>query len=281
MPRAFVIAILLGLTTSLWGQSSSDESDTEEKEFVWSPTKVKEFTTTEINKECQAYNKKFIGYYGRIFWVEDCKLHELVGQDLTNRLFQKPGIKITAVHGETVAMIPTGKPLNNLPDEHVKSLSCQELDNQYVILEDNEIYYVGQCRKYLLPDYETYVQHAKDGNRPQVIRELTAKEFYAIKSGPDIPSIMPAIARRLMDREEEVDVIPISEACAGIEGKYVSYYSHVYLIEKCRKRPVEDLKTFMAKTIASQTKQLYELSSNQWVSLPDGSPVLLDKELER
>ena len=73
----------------------------------------------------------------------------------------------------------------------------------------------------------------------------------------------------------KVDTIPLDEACSGLEGRYVSYYSRVYKIYKCHKRPVDPVQ-FSRKVMKKPT----ELSSEQWLSLATWSSTetLADEE---
>ncbi len=244
-------------------------------DFVWTPPVTKKFTKKQIKAECHRYEGQYIGYYSRVYWVNQCKLRELADEDLIGRLLQKHNVVVKNVEGDTIAMIPKGPVLRNLPKEVSHKRNCRELNGHYVIYGGSEIFYVEHCKRRELPDYETFIKHSKEGSRNQFISELTSAEFYGIPVGPQIPSILADVAKKLMDISAEVDVIPVNEACHGIEGQYVSYYSEIYLIEKCKKRKIDDLERFLAKKTRENFKKPVELSSQQWISLPDGAPVII------
>ncbi|MEI6398419.1 MAG: hypothetical protein WCO71_06595 [Pseudomonadota bacterium] len=67
-----------------------------------------------------------------------------------------------------------------------------------------------------------------------------------------------------------MDIIPIDEACKGVDGKIVTFYSRMYKIEKCRKREI-DAESFTMHGGAGSSK-LTELKPEQWISMPDGKP---------
>ena len=79
---------------------------------------------------------------------------------------------------------------------------------------------------------------------------------------------MPFAPTETMSIPPDVDVIPIDEACQGLEGKYVSYYSKVYRMKNCHRHPVPDNIIRRGKLNISR-----ELTSEQWLSLPSASPL--------
>ena len=97
----------------------------------------------------------------------------------------------------------------------------------------------------------------------------------SLKLGKEIPSIMPAIFKKLLSGSAQVDVIPLNEACRNVNGKLVFYYTHIYKIENCRKREV-DAEEYMKRHKYDRFK-LPELTSEQWVSLPDGKPMVTNE----
>jgi hypothetical protein len=99
---------------------------------------------------------------------------------------------------------------------------------------------------------------------------LTAREFWAMRQGRDISSIIDKDFAKLLDGSAGVDIIPVDEACKGVDGKIVTFYSRMYKIEKCRKREI-DAESFTMHRKLGDVK-LIELKPEQWISMPDGKP---------
>ena len=223
-----------------------------------------EFSAADIQKECKKYEGKFIGYYDRIYKVEKCKRHEIVSADDD----QNPvlnGKKILTVDSLTVAKIPVGTAIG--AEKPNAKVNCLKFEGRYVLSRGDEVYFIEKCKKNLLPDWDTYVEHSqKRGKRGLEIFELTEAEFRAIAPGKDIKSVLDAEYKKLLDADKDVDVIPLAEACKGMNGKFVTYYSRIYHIEACRKQPV-DPELFLQR---NPSYKLSEMTSEQWISIPTG-----------
>ena len=75
----------------------------------------------------------------------------------------------------------------------------------------------------------------------------------------------------MLVHEKTADILPIDEACKGLNGTFVSYFSKIYKIQGCRKHEV-DAEKFM---LHYPTYRLKEMKSEQWVSLPTGKNLQL------
>ncbi len=227
---------------------------------------AKEFTAAEKKKECAKYEGAYISYYEHIYRVEKCRRREfLVEEGKQSPLLA--GVKnIKSVGTDTVAMLPEGTPLNAAKKNSIRG--CAQLNNHYIISGGDDIYYVEKCRKHLFPDTDTYSDHAKKhGKRDQDVLEVSDEELMRVPDGTPIPSSLDAEYKKLLDADTGVDVIPLAEACKGLNGKFVAYYSKVYFIEKCRKKPVDPI--LFGQRYPKVSPQ--ELNSEQWISIPTGT----------
>jgi hypothetical protein len=230
--------------------------------------KAKEFSVSEKLKQCKKYEGKYISYYEHIYRVEKCKRREyLVDEGVEPKT---KGLKIISVESDTVAMIPAGEPLN--PSVKKKNLTCAQLNNQYVISRGDEIFFIEKCKKRLFPDLDTYTDHSKKrGKREQDILELDEMQIAKIEDGTPITSSLDAEYKKLLDADTGIDVLPLAEACKGLNGKFVAYYSKLYRIEKCRKQPVDP--EVFGRRYPKYSPQ--ELTSEQWISIPTGQNLKL------
>lgn len=225
--------------------------------------KPKEYSLAEKLKQCKKYEGKYISYYEHIYKVEKCKRREFIVEEGIE--FKTKGLHIIGVESETLAMIPAGETLNKLAKKKV--YTCAQLNNQYLISRGDEMYFVEKCKKRLFPDLDTYSEHSqKRGKRKQDILELDEEQIAKIADGTPITSSLDAEYKKLLDADTGVDVLPLAEACKGLNGKFVAYYSKIYRVEKCRKQPVQP--ELFGKRYPKYSPQ--ELTSEQWISIPTG-----------
>lgn len=228
---------------------------------------VKTFSKSETQKTCAKYQGKLLSVYGEIYKIQNCVRH-LVQEQENIFKFNRQGTPIVEVNATDVAAIPVGDHWENVSN---KDRPCSAFNGKYITFSYTDIYYVENCVRKLVPDYETLLSHKKStGKNSQEVLALTAREFYSVKQGRDISSVIDKEFSKQLEIAKNVDIIPIDEACKGVEGKFVTFYSRMYKIEKCKKREI-DAETYTMKTRTGDLK-LTELRPEQWVSMPDGQP---------
>ncbi len=239
-----------------------------EKFESWKPPKMKTFTQAQKKTECAKYENRYISFYDQVFKVVACKRREVKDNELLARLAK--GRSITSVTNDTIIMLDEGKPFTT--SDLFPPRTCAQLTNRYVTYGANEIFYVENCKRYSFPDWDTYETHREKHDKKSPVLELTEKEFASLKFAKEYPSVLDKAFKDVLEGSAGVDVIPVDEACRGVNEKFVSYYSRLYRIEKCRKREIPDTEAFMRKRENNRMKFI-ELSSEQWLSLPDGKPM--------
>lgn len=262
------------------GSPTTVKSEDEEKvDVLKAPEQEpvrKIFTKREIERYCGKYAGQLIAYYGDVWQVQSCTRRVIHDSKTLARMIAK-GAKVQDVDGDVIAAIPEGVPLDaDLARQSART--CKELNNKYVSYSSVDVYYIEKCRRRLLPDWATYIKHREQrGDERGEIFSLSWEEFAGLEEGQPIPSVVDDMFARLLSGDGGVDIIPIDEACAGVNGKVVTYYDKMYQIEKCRKREVMDPGKILQQYAFQRTK-FPELTSQQWLSLPDGAPVGKKKE---
>ena len=252
--------------------ATTKSTDTDDDNIIRAPKEEetpppKQFTAAEVKKVCAKYQGSLISVYGEIFRLRNCVRHPIHNQEDLFK-FAKQGIKTVEVDATDVAAIPVGEPWEAASAEH---RPCSFFSKKYITFSYTDIYFVENCVRKLIPDYETFLTHRKSrGIKSSEVLALTAREFYGIRQGRDISSVIDREFSKLLEGSAGVDIIPIDEACKGVEGKFVTFYSRMYKVEKCRKREI-DAESFTMKRRATDLK-LIELRPEQWVSMPDGKP---------
>ncbi len=231
------------------------------------PATVKIFTAAETQKVCAKYQGKLLSVYGEVFKVKNCTRHLLQEQDDIFKM-SRQGIPTVDVEATDVAAIPVGEPWSVI---NLVQRPCTFFNKKYVTFSYTDLYYVDGCARKLLPDYETYLAHSQaHGDKNRTVLALTAEEFFKMRQGDNITSVLDKEYSRLYELSANVDIIPIDEACKGAEGKIVMFYSRMYKIEKCHKREIDAEHYTMHSSVGNS--KIKELTPEQWVSMPDGKP---------
>jgi hypothetical protein len=227
------------------------------------------YSAAEVKAECRKFEGKFIAYYDRVFKVENCKRREVVSDDDEENPVLK-GHRVVPVENITIAKIPEGPAIGSSPKG--KKPDCAKIEGRYIISRASDIFYVEKCKKRPFPDWDTYADHAaKHPKKAQDVLELPEEEFLALPLGAEFTSSLNDEYKKMLVTEKNVDVLPLDEACKGLNGTYASYYAKIYKVEKCRKHEV-DPERFLQRF---PSYRLRELSSEQWVSIPTGKPLKL------
>ena len=231
------------------------------------------YSSAAKKKECQLRNGKYLGYYDHIYYVENCTLRLVTSSKILNHVTSR-GVKLQTVGHETIAMLKMGQPLTELTSNQKNQRTCKQLESKYITHSYTDIFFVSKCRKKAFPDWTTFIAHRKSTKkRKSEVLALTWGEFSRIKLGTPFESTIDSEFEKLLTGEAGIEVIPIDEACAGVNHKNVSYVDKIYRIENCSKREY-DAAAFVRKR-AGKPFKLKELTAEQWLSMPEGPPMNL------
>lgn len=208
---------------------------------------------------CGQYEGKLVAFYSDVWEVKGCKRIPLTSEEVYRRT--NSGELVSDIEAAVVRGLKEGQ-----RTQVAKKRTCSELEGKYVSLDFEEIWLVAGCSRRKFPDWMSYSRQRGGLDKESTILELTWDEFKSIKEGKDYASVYESEAEIT---SRDVDVIPVDEACRGIDGKFVYYYSRIYKIEKCTRRPM-DPERFTKKYPEVAPK---ELTSEQWLSLPLGAPL--------
>lgn len=255
------------------GQGSADDNEIDPKAYIKDEvTEPKEFLPHERKATCRKYEGKYIAYAANVYLVEKCKAREVQNSELIFALNRdrKPIISVEAAE---LARLETGDPIvSSTPQLNKKPRKCEDFNKKYVTYLYAEVYFVEKCERRLFLDWESYIAHRKKNKvkADAPIEALTWDEFGALKHGEDMPTILEKEFAEALDRKQPVEVIPIDEACKGLEGKYVTFHSKMYFVEKCRKREI-DPQDFTLR-FRNRMPKFVEMQPQQWYSMPEGKP---------
>jgi len=247
----------------------------EEDDFppvVDEPGVRKQFSRAEVQRICQKYEGQLIAYYGDVYKVEHCRRRPVMDNKTVYTL-QRDGHKVLDVDGDAVAALAEGEAVDEATSV-LNARSCKQLEGHYVTFSNVDVYFIEHCHKRLFPDWTTYVKHReRREDKKGEILSLSWLEFDQMPEGRPLPSVIDDIFAKMLTGEAGIEIIPIDEACAGLDGQLASYYAHLYRIERCRRREIDEPEIFLKKIGGSNNVKIVELRSEQWLSLPEGRPI--------
>lgn len=181
---------------------------------------------------CHRYNGKVISYYDKTYVVKNCQRVPMDHAVLTAHL--KAGKSVSQVSNEIINLIPLQR---FEPKVSPKRLRCKDLEGNYVTMDHEEVYYIKGCKKKRFPDWHTYREHRfHTGPHSSKFLLLTAPDLQRLRSRDDFPSTLPST-----DQEAEPPVLNAQKVCAELEGEFVGYYSQLYFVDACSRRPVDTI----------------------------------------
>lgn len=235
------------------------------------PVRRKIFSPNERKAICDKYQGRLVAYYNDVYKVEGCKRRMIVNSKTVYNMMRE-GQEVMDIDSDVMVALPEGSPID-LAVNAQGARGCQALEGMYVSYSATDVYFVEKCQKRIFPDWATYVDHRqKRGDGRGEILSLNWLEFSQLTVGRPVPSIIDDMFAKLLRGDGSTDIIPVDEACAGLDGKVVAFYSRLYQIEKCRKREITDPEAFMFKTGVERAK-IPDLTAQIWLSLPDGAPI--------
>lgn len=231
---------------------------------------VQNYSAAEKKATCKEYNNKYLSYYDKVYLVENCKLREVQSHDVILEL-NLVKRKIHVVENSVIAQLDLGAPILESTGKQAQIRPCKLLEKKYVTFAYTDVYYVEGCSKRPFPDWASFIEHRKKlGRIKEGVVALTWAEFNSLNVGTTMDSIVEVEFAKLLSGDAQVDVLPIDEACSGINKRDVAYLDKIYRIESCRKREYDAAKYLRSK---NGNVNLKELTSEQWLSIPDGKPM--------
>lgn len=227
-----------------------------------------QLTAAPQSKVCAQYEGRVISYYSEVFKVENCKRRPVLTQQAIDDV-SKSAKPIADVPAEVIRTIPLGDEYQSKKKDHY---SCRDLEGKYVTVAFTDIFLIQGCKRRQFPEWSTYLDHlSKRKLKMGKIQNLELHQLDKFPVGEPIPSVVDGETTKMLQGNEDIDIISIDEACRGLNGRLVTYYSKVYKIEKCRKRLFDSEKA--SAIFKKGGKNVPELTSEQWLSLPDGVPL--------
>ena len=211
-------------------QPSSDSSNSQKlKSKQMSPREKRR----KLLNYCEQFEQKLIGFYQKVFLVKDCKRIPLNHQKLSELL--KKGETITKIDNEVIYLIPLLNQNNTGPISQTSfKTRCSDIEGNYITFNHETMYYIENCKKRLFPDWKTFNAHRLSPENLQAgLTVLSEQQIKQIKSGSPFSSVLP------VETIQNTKKLSKANICNKYQNKFVSYYSKLYKVSNCKKRPID------------------------------------------
>ena len=228
---------------------------------------------------CKGFQNSFVGYHGKIFYVDKHCQRFHVNVEEFNELNSGKSKKFV-IQEASSKFIAATKYQGKYNDKKVtRDHTCKKYKGKY-ISSTLDVYYVNKsCEKRMFLDWASYESHRGALNINQILYFVSMQELDALKNGLPMNSVIDKEFKEQFSNDR-LDILPVDEACRGLINRYVTYLDKIYFIEKtndhkkkslphmaCTKREV-DGEEF--SRLNMDFKFDLELTSSQALSIPDG-----------
>jgi len=253
---------------------------------------------------CQLLEGKILTYYDTASLVVSCVQHPVEDAELLNELVYKQRKPVAEVPAHVYRLMPFGEPL--MPNQNLSlttSKVCRELNGQYVTSTGTDYYYIEACKK---RSFSTYVELQAHNRRNAPVRTVSPEQLEKLSGGRPIDGSydreVGALYRIVGDSSlstlgsadgrakpvrsaEELDALPqnsnknldLKKLCSQYNNKVVSFYSQLFFITNCQKRPVKELPIAIQQRFAERGASITDLSSGQLNAIPTGKELSEDE----
>ncbi len=266
-----------------------DEMSLEEKELL----KYAHIKTA--GQACRLFENKIIAYYDQIAKIENCRRHSIDANEA--RVNTKSGI--TEVPASVFYLIPSGKDQKKTAS---KKIDCKDIEKHYVTSTGDDFYYVENCRLRALEDYHHMDVHNKTALSTIALSEESLKQFPKGKPLKNLKSPEEQIvyqmdgsyqwgltARQPGNRLRQDSPSTLKDAqnrgrskpqCQKLNNRVVSFYSQIFFMEKCRRRPLDDLPIDLQQKIEFKGG-IQELTTKEYQDTAEGLPITWKKVMKK
>jgi len=211
---------------------------------------------------CKDYEGKLISYYAENFLVKNCQRIPLSHKEFV--AYQQEGRVVKKVEATAIAHLPlkdSSVSLKTQKRARKKALKCSSLNGKYVAYNNEDVYLMESCRLRRFPDWLSYTQHRRlRGHAETQLVFVEEDIFVGYKTGTPMASLfkdqVASVGRKALSR---------NQACRGLEGSFVLYYSQMYKVERCQKRQVDPVE--FSRLSAKYGKPRFEEHTSQMESV--------------
>lgn len=269
---------------------------------------VQKFENVKTKQQaCAALEGKILTYYDSVAVVLNCQQRPVEDPDLLNELVMKQKKSVSEVPAHVYRLIPFGEPWSaNQNQSLTQSKVCRELNGKYVTSTGNDYYFIEACKKRAFSNYVELQAHNKrsapvltvppdqidkipNGQALEGNYDREVEALYKIIGDSTLSPLSTKNDRKKpVSSAEELEELPLMKGkstdvktiCKELNQKVVSFYSQLFFITQCQKRPVKELPIEVQQRFAERGASIIDVSSRQLDLIPTGKEMNEEEALD-
>lgn len=247
---------------------------------------------------CSLLEGKVVTYYDSASLVVSCVQRPIEDPDLLNDLVYKQRKTVAEIPAHVYRLIPFGEPWAAKKNQELTATQvCRELNGRYVTSTGTDYFFIEGCKKRPFSTYVELQAHNKlnapvlsvspeqldklDDGKPVLgsyDREVEA--LYKIVGDSALSPLGSADGRSKPVRSaEELGALPSElgkgkynkkNACQEFNNKVISYYSQLFFVTNCQRRPIKEIPIFVQQRFFENGSSIVDLTPSQLESIPLG-----------
>lgn len=270
---------------------------------------VQKFDAVKTKQEaCMLLEGKVVTYYDTASFVSGCVQRPIEDVDLLNELVYKQRKTVAEVPAHVYRLIPFGEPwVGKQQQNFTTSKVCRELNGRYVTSTGTDYFVIENCKKRAFSSYVELQAHNKrnapvltvspeqldkldEGKTIEGSYDREVGALYRIVGDSALSPLGSADGKAKPVRSaEDLDALPESSGkttkvdgkklCKQFNNKVVSFYSQLFYITNCQKRPLKELPIAIQQRFSEQGVNITDMTSAQVDSIPSGKELTEDEAL--
>jgi hypothetical protein len=258
-----------------------------------------------LKEICAEYEGKIVSFVDYVSLVEGCKQRRIEDQQLLNDLLVLKKTAIVDIPSSTFRKIPPGLSFRRKDYQAMekdggptRSSLCKENEGRYATTDGEEFFLISDCKLRRVESFQSLVDDSANGKpvlvlAPEVLEQIPKgseikskdKEESSVLYRVDGDVIWSRLYEGKVNRSSEdsletmkkielelVSRLDRGEVCKSLEGRVISFFSKLYLVDKCVRRPLEGISLVLQAKIVD-AKGISDVTSGQYRMLPEGVPV--------
>lgn len=269
--------------------------------------RLKQFDRIKTKDQaCKEFEGKIVTYYDQTNLIERCRQRPIEDPEFLNEMVHGRGKKVVEVPARVYRLIPFGQPYGR-EDRFARGAGggrkpsqqeCNYLNRKYVTVSGMTYYFVEGCKKRPFADYYELQAHsagkapivtitpemlarlpegvpmkAKANEEAKILYEIDGDVVWsrlARKEGEKLPSDTPDSLSRI--KKKSAEKVDKSALCSKYNRKVVSFYSQIFFIEGCKKRPIAEMSIALQQRI-DDSGGVSDLTPEQMLAIPEGKQI--------
>ncbi|MBM3382158.1 MAG: hypothetical protein FJY29_06940 [Betaproteobacteria bacterium] len=270
---------------------------------------VQKFDAVKTKQEaCMLLEGKVVTYYDTASFVSGCVQRPIEDVDLLNELVYKQRKTVAEVPAHVYRLIPFGEPwVGKQQQNFTTSKVCRELNGRYVTSTGTDYFVIENCKKRAFSSYVELQAHNKrnapvltvspeqldkldEGKTIEGSYDREVGALYRIVGDSALSPLGSADGKAKPVRSaEDLEALPESSGkttkvdgkklCKQFNNKVVSFYSQLFYITNCQKRPLKELPIAIQQRFSEQGVNITDMTSAQVDSIPSGKELTEDEAL--